>query len=39
VFSVAARSDLAALPEEARAVQELREAKNPRHRFTKRRSI
>ncbi|MEB3044182.1 hypothetical protein [Rhizobium mulingense] len=36
--AVAARTDLAVPSEEARAVDELREAKNPRHRVTKRRS-
>ncbi|MBB2714687.1 hypothetical protein N2597_29160 (plasmid) [Rhizobium sophoriradicis] len=37
-YAVAARTDLAVPAEEARAVEELREAKNLRHRFTKRRS-
>jgi hypothetical protein len=36
--AVAARTDLAVPSEEARAVRELPEAKNPRHRFTKPRS-
>jgi len=36
--AVAARTDLAAQPEEARAADELRQAKKPRHHFTKRRN-
>ncbi|MGM5012755.1 hypothetical protein [Rhizobium redzepovicii] len=36
--AVAARTDLAAQPEEARASDELRQAKKPRHHFTKRRN-
>lgn len=36
--AVTARTDLAAPPEEARAVKEPREAKKPRHQFTKRRN-
>jgi len=36
--AVTARMDLAMPPEEARAVRDPREAKNPLHRFTKRRT-
>ncbi|QKK26860.1 hypothetical protein [Rhizobium hidalgonense] len=37
-YAIAARTDLAAPPEEASAVDLFHEAKNPRHRVTKRRN-